>query len=79
MLTPLRASLDAPGQPPHTPRHITNTGIDRDEYPSSAIKETRRLVRAGMAAAANGPGSPRTEREVVNTNAQADEDAADDQ
>jgi hypothetical protein len=32
-----------------------------------------------MAAAANGPGSPRTEREVVNTNAQADEDAADDQ
>jgi hypothetical protein len=54
-------------------------GIDRDEYPSSAIPETRRLVRAGMAAAANGPGSPRTERGAAKTDAQADEDAADDQ
>ena len=37
-------------------------GFDRDEYPSSAFAETRRLVEAGMAAAANGPGSLRTER-----------------
>jgi hypothetical protein len=40
-------------------------GFDRDEYPSSANPETRRLVRAGMAAAANGPGSHRTEREAA--------------
>ena len=56
-----------------------NTGIDRDEYPAIVISETRRLVRAGMAAAANGPGSPRTERGAAKTDAEAAEDAADDQ
>ncbi len=66
-------------RPPHTRRHITNTGLDRDEYPAGAITETRRLVRAGMAAAANGPGSPRTERGAATMDAQANEDAADDQ
>jgi hypothetical protein len=49
-------------------------GSDRDEYPSNAIQETRRLVRAGMAAAANGPGSFRTERGAASARA----DAADD-
>jgi len=32
-----------------------------------------------MAATVNGPGSPRTERGAAKTDAQADEDAADDQ
>ena len=72
-------ALDALRRPASYSRPQLNTGIDRDEYPSSAISETRRLVRAGMAAAANGPGSPRTERGAAKTDAQADEDAADDQ
>jgi len=55
-----------------------NTGIDRDEYPSIAIPETRRSVRAGMAAAANGPGSPRTERGATDEKAAALSNEADD-
>ncbi len=42
------------------------------------MTETRRLVRAGMAAAANGPGSPRTERGATDEDAAADPDGADD-
>ena len=52
-------------------------GLDRDEYPAGAITETRRLVRAGMAAAANGPGSLRTEHGATDADAQADADGAD--
>ncbi len=58
----MAARFDARERPTPYSRHIANTGLDRDEYPSGAITETRRLVRAGMAAAGNGPGSPRTER-----------------
>ena len=71
-------ALDAPPRWPPYSRPQLNTGIDRDEYLSCAITETRRLVRAGMAAAANGPGSPRTERGAAKADAHADEDAADD-
>ena len=74
-----QARLDDRSGPPLSSAHITNTGLDRDEYPSGAITETRRLVRAGMAAAANGPGSPRTERGATDEDATADPDGADDQ
>jgi hypothetical protein len=40
------------------------TGNERDEYPSSVGRETRWLVETGATAAANGPGSLRTERDV---------------
>ena len=42
---------------------ITKTGYERDEYPSSVGIETRWLVETGVATAANGPGSLRTERQ----------------
>jgi hypothetical protein len=47
---------------PRLPAYIANTGIERDEYPSSVGRETRWLVETGTAAAVNGPGSLRTER-----------------
>jgi hypothetical protein len=59
--------------PPRLPPQL-NTGFDRDEYPSSALAETRRLVEAGMAAAANGPGSLRTERGATITSVSVADD-----
>ena len=75
----VRRPLDASGTAPLDSAPQLNTGIDRDEYPSNAIAETRRQVRAGMAAAANGPGSPRTERVATTEDVSSDPDGADDQ
>lgn len=63
---------------PRLPAYIANTGCERDEYPARVGRETRRLVEAGTAAAANGPGSLRTERGAATEDASADEDGADD-
>ena len=53
-----------PGPCPATiPATDTNTGCERDEYPSSVGRETRWLVETGATTAGNGPGSLRTERE----------------
>ena len=73
------SALDAARRPAPYSGPQLNTGIDRDEYPACVITETRRLVRAGMAAAANGPGSPRTERGATDEDARADPHGADDQ
>jgi len=65
--TPLGAlpALDAPRRPTHTPPTSRRAGCERDEYPSSVGRETQWLVETGTAAAANGPGSLRTERHAA--------------
>jgi hypothetical protein len=55
-------TLDVPRRPDPYSADITKTGYERDEYPSSVGRETRWLVETGATAAANGPGSLRTER-----------------
>src|SRR6185436_303577 len=58
-----RRLTPAPGAPilPATSRRA---GCERDEYPSGVGREIRWLVETGATAAANGPGSLRTERRV---------------
>ncbi len=54
-----------PGARPATiPATDTNTGCERDEYPSSVGRETRWLVETGATSKGNGPGSLRTERDA---------------
>ena len=62
--TPSRPTtgLDAPRPRAYPPPPHPKTGYERDEYPSSVGRETRWLVETGATAAANGPGSLRTER-----------------
>ena len=57
-----KSALDASRDLDPYSADITKTGDERDEYPSSVSRETRWLVETGVATAANGPGSLRTER-----------------
>ena len=50
---------------PYSADHHEERGCERDEYPSHVDSEIRRLVRAGTTTTRNGPGSLRTEHEVV--------------